>query len=106
MLVVKPWIEASPAPLTSQLDAGSPGFWFSQTIGLIVAPQLLCACIAILELSVVASKQSAATAPSTRRSRNITLLDIGTPLGNRERHTHTCRRDRRSIAVGSARDAR
>src|SRR4029450_12114079 len=84
MLVVKPWIEPSPDPLTSQLEAGSPGFWFSHAIGLIVAPQLLCACMAIRELSVVANKQSAATAPSPRRIRNNTLLDISTPLERRE----------------------
>src|SRR4029450_8596431 len=84
MLVVKPWIEPSPDPLTSQLVAGSPVFWFSHAIGLIVAPQLLCACMAIREPSVVANKQRAATAPSPRRIRINTLLDISTPLERRE----------------------
>src|SRR4029453_3581870 len=84
MLVVKPWIEPSPDPLTSQLEAGSPGFWFSHAIGLIVAPQLLCAWMAIRELSGVASKHNAARAPSPRKIRNNTRLDISNTVRKRE----------------------
>ena len=42
MSVANPWIEASPAPVTSHTEAGVPGLLFSQTMGLIVGPQALC----------------------------------------------------------------
>src|SRR5688572_4320624 len=44
MLVANPWIDKSPAPVTSHSLGRFPGFWFSQTMELIVGPQPLCAC--------------------------------------------------------------
>jgi len=39
MSVANPWMLASPEPTTSHAVDGSPAFRFSQTVGLMLAPQ-------------------------------------------------------------------
>jgi hypothetical protein len=66
MLVANPWIVESPAPVMSHSLGRLPGFWFSQTIGLIVGPQPLCACTPPLGIWIETRTAAASTAAMER----------------------------------------